>query len=91
VPFGKHQVFAVTITHNKYTQYVGKMQNFKWCGTYSNHCSKGSAGHRSNAAHLHATKGKLLLDPGHPLLLPARIIKGAILKYNQCRSVLTAA
>jgi len=70
---------------------VGKMQNFKWGGTYSNHSSKSSAGHRSYTDHLHATNGKLLLGPGHPLLLPARIIKGAILKYNQCRSVLTAA
>jgi len=75
----------------KYTNYAGKMQNFKWGGTYSNRCSKVSAGHPSNTAHLHATNGKLLLDPGHSLLLPARIIKGAILKYNQCRSVLTAA
>jgi len=81
----------VTITHKKYTHYVGKTQNLKWGGTYSNHCSKSSASHRSNTAPLHATNSKLLLGPGHSLLLPARIIKGAILKYNQCRSVLTAA
>jgi hypothetical protein len=68
-----------------------KFRIFSAGGTYSNYCSKGSAGDPMNATCLLATNGKLLLGPRRATLLPARIIKGAILKYNQCRSVLTAA